>query len=228
MIQAVFFDLYETLITEFKDGKKKATHSVEIGVDQDIFKKEWRARKEQRMDGTFPDYRSCLIDILQSQGNPIDEKAIKKCVEDRVKAKSINFDSIDEGIISTIQKVKEMGIKVGLISNCATEEVAEWETCSLPQLFDDVIFSYKVKCAKPYPEIYLLACKNLNVSPEQSIFVGDGGYDELPGAFNAGMRAYHATWYQPAWKSKEITQFPKLDNPAQLIDVVRELNESTL
>ncbi len=65
LIKAVFFDLYETLITEWKDGQKKATYSTELlGLDQSKFKSEW----ELRMDGTFPDHQSVLRDILSSQG----------------------------------------------------------------------------------------------------------------------------------------------------------------
>ncbi|WP_276516657.1 hypothetical protein [Fictibacillus nanhaiensis] len=41
MIKAVFFDLYETLITEWDGEQKKATYSTNIlGLDKKIFKTE--------------------------------------------------------------------------------------------------------------------------------------------------------------------------------------------
>ncbi len=41
---------------------------------------------------------------------------------------------------------------------------------------------------KPEPEIYKLAMDMLGTKPEESIFIGDGGSDELYGAKRAGMK----------------------------------------
>ena len=48
---------------------------------------------------------------------------------------------------------------------------------------------------KPGPEIYNLACKRLGISPTKTVFVGDGGFDELQGAAEVGMRPVQARWY---------------------------------
>ncbi|MEK3973421.1 hypothetical protein [Psychrobacillus sp. FSL K6-1267] len=59
MIQAVFFDLFETLITEWKEGGKKASYSVEsLGLEESLYKREWHARVNERMDGTYLDHPS--------------------------------------------------------------------------------------------------------------------------------------------------------------------------
>jgi putative hydrolase of the HAD superfamily len=39
------------------------------------------------------------------------------------------------------------------------------------------------------PQIYELACEQLDVEPVHCLFVGDGANDELPGAERAGMTA---------------------------------------
>nr|WP_312577162.1 HAD hydrolase-like protein [Sedimentibacter sp.] len=41
---------------------------------------------------------------------------------------------------------------------------------------------------KPNCDIYNIAIKKLNVNPEKSVFVGDGGSDELLGARRVGMK----------------------------------------
>jgi putative hydrolase of the HAD superfamily len=56
-----------------------------------------------------------------------------------------------------------------------------------------VTFSYQVGSVKPEPEIYRLALNSLNVSPEDSIFVGDGGSNELFGAKNVGFTTVMTT-----------------------------------
>ncbi|MCR2822838.1 HAD family hydrolase [Lederbergia panacisoli] len=229
MIEAVFFDLYETLITEWENGKKKADFSPAsmLGMEQVIFKREWSKRKERRMDGSFSDAKSCLVDILNALDTPIKMDEINNAIEQRKKAKAIPFQSIDEKIIETILQIKAKGIKVGLISNCAPEEVLEWENSSLANLFDTVIFSYEVRCAKPNKQIYDIACTNLNVLPVHSLFIGDGGSNELYGAREAGLMAYHATWFQPSFISKKISEFPKLKKPSDILKFIKSNSYKT-
>jgi HAD superfamily hydrolase (TIGR01549 family) len=225
MIQAVFFDLFETLISEWEDNQKKATYSVkELGIDEDCYNKEWSVRRDRRMNGTFTDHQSVLKDILKANGKTVDDNIIEKIHQQRVYVKSVPFKKIDNDIIKTLQCLKEMNIKVGLISNCASEEVQGWYTSSLADLFDDVIFSYKVKQYKPYAEIYLTACENLSVSPQNSIFIGDGGSNELLGAAKVGMKPCQATWFQPSDITEKITGFPRLNKPMDVIDLVKKIN----
>ncbi|CAM3340555.1 hypothetical protein PALA111701_04145 [Paenibacillus lactis] len=70
--------------------------------------------------------------------------------------------------------------------------------------------------AKPQKEIYLMACERLGVTPETSIFVGDGGSDELRGARDAGLRPYHAYWFNTYVQSG----FRKLHSPLELRDIL--------
>src|SRR5690606_1617017 len=142
-------------------------------------------------------------------------------IENRIQAKAIPFNSIEEENIETIVQIKGMGIKVGLISNCAPEEVLEWKNSPLANLFDTVIFSYEVKCAKPNKKIYKIACENIDVQPEQSFFIGDGGSNELYGARETGLEAYHATWFQPSCISEKITGFPKLKKPLDILTIIK-------
>ncbi|MDE0965358.1 MAG: HAD-IA family hydrolase [Candidatus Latescibacteria bacterium] len=48
---------------------------------------------------------------------------------------------------------------------------------------------------KPEPAIYHLACEHLQVSPTETLFVGDGGSDEFQGAAAVGMQPIQAKWY---------------------------------
>jgi putative hydrolase of the HAD superfamily len=41
---------------------------------------------------------------------------------------------------------------------------------------------------KPQTEIYKIALEKMNISPQKSIFIGDGGSDELKGAKELGIR----------------------------------------
>ena len=221
MIQAVFFDLFETLITEWEGNKKKATYSVkELGLDEGLYKKEWALRRDRRMNGSFTDHQSALRDILHNNAKPINEDVIEMIHKQRVHVKAVPFDSINQDILTTLNKLRGMKVKIGLISNCAPEEVEAWDTSPLVTIFDDVVFSYQVKQSKPDAEIYLTACENLKVSPQDSIFIGDGGSNELQGAKDVGMKAYQASWFH---LGEQITGFPRLHKPLEVLNLVTEL-----
>ena len=49
--------------------------------------------------------------------------------------------------------------------------------------------------AKPDPEIYWKAIRELGIEPATTVYVGDGGNDELAGAERAGLRAFRAAWF---------------------------------
>ncbi|KZE68988.1 hypothetical protein AWM68_01600 [Fictibacillus phosphorivorans] len=219
MIKAVFFDLYETLITEWEDGKKKVTYSTDLlGLDQKIFKSEWDRRREFRMDGTFPDHQSVLRDILSSQGISHNPEVIEDIHQARVSAKAAAFQEIHGEVLELLRTLIDRRIKLGLISNAAPEEVYAWPSCILADYFDEVIFSYVVRVAKPNKQIYQIGCERLGVIPQESIFIGDGGANELVGAADFGMNAYHATWFLPETISEKIYGFPKLKKPLDLLE----------
>lgn len=218
MRKAVFFDLYETLITEWDGEKKKALISLDrLGIERNIYKREWALRWERRMNGEFPDFITVLHDIYQSLGLTPDEQVIRDVNEERHHAKAVPFYDIDSRVIEMLDGIKARGLKMGLISNCAVEEVAEWTRCDLVPYFDDIIFSYEVRLAKPDPRIYHLGCERLDVTPDEAIFVGDGGSNEWEGAKRAGLSPFHAAWFQPEWLNKGKPGVPRCDQPRDLL-----------
>jgi putative hydrolase of the HAD superfamily len=221
LIKAVFFDLYETLITEWDGNRKKAIYSTdELGMDPKLFKTEWDSRRELRMDGTFPDHQSVLQDILSTHGVKAIPETIERVHQERVRAKAVPFEEMHPEVIELLKKLQSSNVKLGLISNCAPEEVLSWNTSELANYFDAVIFSYEVKHAKPSREIYQIACDKLGVKPYESIFVGDGGANELFGATEAGMKAYQASWFLPPYISEKNRDYTKLSNPMDLLEAI--------
>ncbi|MBM7563139.1 HAD family hydrolase [Paenibacillus sacheonensis] len=217
-VRAVFFDLFETLVTEFEEGRRRSGRAYDysqlLGLSNEDFKQEWAKRQAQRMNGTFGDYPEVIRDIVSGRGLTIDEEAIRSLHESRMEEKRLPFHPIRPAIIKLLKELRSKQLKIGLISNCTREEVAEWARSDLSSYFDDALFSYEVKCAKPDEAIYRLACSRLNVRPDQCLFVGDGGSHELEGARAAGLAVYHAVWFNSHIES----EFPKLRQPGDLLD----------
>jgi len=221
MIRAVFFDLFETLITEWENGKKKASYSThKLGLDTNVFSKEWKLCKALQTIGKYPNYSSAIIDIAKNNNVYVDKMLLEFLEQERIEGKSKPFLTIESDIIFTLQELKNKQIKIGLISNCTHEDITAWESSELAPYFDDVIFSFNAGVAKPNQEIYKLACERLNVKPEFCLFIGDGGSNELQGATEFGMKAYQATWFQPRRISEKVSKYPKLEKSSHILDII--------
>ncbi|MDF2719351.1 MAG: HAD-superfamily hydrolase, subfamily variant 1 [Paenibacillus sp.] len=223
--KAVLFDLFETLISEYADGIRKVSrsnrhHAERLGLAHDVYRREWGAAHDKRMTGQFSDYFAVMGHILESQRVEADEQVVKELYEERVLEKKAAFRGIDPEVLELLGRLKQEGLKLGLISNCTEEEVHAWPDSELAPFFDEVVFSYQTGYAKPEPSIYRLACDRLGVTAEQCVYIGDGGSDELNGAHGVGMRAFHAVWYLPLSMRDKITGYPKLDRPLQALDAV--------
>jgi putative hydrolase of the HAD superfamily len=92
-----------------------------------------------------------------------------------------------EGVIETLDEIAARGIKRGLISNTAPVITGLWPDTVFPAHLDAVVLSAEVHIRKPDSAIYLIACNQLGVRPEDCLYVGDGGANELTGAANVGM-----------------------------------------
>lgn len=224
-IRAVFFDLYETLITEFADGKRISKRAYDyrdrLGLSEEEFKQEWRSRFEQRMNGYYPSYQAVIRDILDVRSLPYHEEHVEFLYQARIREKTLPFRAVSPEILMMLDQLHQRGLKLGLISNCSEEEVTAYHQSPLASCFDDVIFSYEVGVAKPHSEIYRLACERLAVPPQESLFIGDGGSDELRGAHHAGLTPYHAYWYNTFARS----EYEKLLKPTQVLEVVDSIEE---
>lgn len=58
----------------------------------------------------------------------------------------------------------------------------------LSEYFSSIIVSDVAGLRKPQVEIFNLACQQLDVLPEQCVFVGDNEIADIQGAKNAGMK----------------------------------------
>ena len=105
----------------------------------------------------------------------------------------ILWDEIDKNtlLLDYIEKLRYKSLRIGLLSNIATNWVRESFLSEREQaLFDSMILSFEVGMTKPDPRIFMLACQRLRVGPHESIFIDDiERYCEA--AENEGLGAIH-------------------------------------
>ena len=90
--------------------------------------------------------------------------------------------SIRENMVSFLRELKS-DFKLGCITNnvkSSSEENTDNETEEAMSIFDHVIESSLVGIRKPNPDIYIMSCVALNVSPDQCIYLDDLGINLKP------------------------------------------------
>ena len=111
-------------------------------------------------------------------------------------------DRVDNHLVSFIDRIHQ-GYKSGLISNAwrslRTLIEVEWK---IDHLFDDVLISAEVGITKPDPAIYKRSLANLDVNPENAIFVDDFKVN-IHAAESLGMKT---VWFQSTSQTIEAVE----------------------
>ena len=188
MIKAVYFDLFFTLIVPSYEKTNNEYDILHLSMtewenyaENDMLYQE-RALGRVKSEMEIIDR---IVSVIPFQVNDIQKKQILSAREKRMKNALHN---VSEDLIDVLKILKNRKIKIGLISNADIIDCKYWGESKLASFFDDVIFSCNVGFLKPDRQIYELAMQNLKVLPDESLFVGDGGSNELFGAKSAGMK----------------------------------------
>ena len=101
-----------------------------------------------------------------------------------------------------IEMLKKANFKIGLCSNWESPIESSLENAGIdPRIFDAITTSAEVGARKPHGLIYQNICEKLNVSPCNSIFIGDNWETDITGALRSGM---WPIWIRSGQPSKGI------------------------
>lgn len=92
---------------------------------------------------------------------------------------------------NTLKVLKELKqkYKIGVVSDCQPEyAIYESRFLGIYDLFDEFIMSARFGFRKPDPRLFRMCLKSLDVSPSESIFIGDSPFRDIQGGKNAGIK----------------------------------------
>lgn len=211
MIKAVIFDMYETLITHYRSPLYFSEEmAADAGISPEKFQKHWRSTERERTIGQLS-FEAVIEDILK-ENHCYTPQLAEKIIKKRKARKRELFLQLHPDILPMLQQLKSSGRKIGLISNCFSEEVDAIRESPLYPYFDAPFLSYEQGVQKPDKEIFIRCMKHLSVSPEECLYVGDGGSRELETARFLGMQPLQAVWYlkegtmQPTGRKEDFAQ----------------------
>ena len=100
----------------------------------------------------------------------------------------VNGIPIKEGVHELLDFLKEANYKIGLASSTRYEAiVGHLKAAKIEHYFSVIIAGDMVEHSKPHPEIYMKACKALEVLPSESYCIEDSP-NGIRSAFAAGLK----------------------------------------
>lgn len=119
-----------------------------------------------------------------------------------------------EDTLETLETLKKKGIKIGIVTNGdAKGQRHKLEYSKVIDYVDCVVVSREVGLSKPDPAIFELAMQQLQVKPEECLFVGDLYGRDILGAYRAKI--------QPLWMCRYHEVYQETDIP--LIHQIKEV-----
>ncbi|MEU0265680.1 HAD family hydrolase [Nocardioides sp. NPDC006303] len=180
------FDLFGTLVAApSRSDRAAAVHALSAVTESstaavDAYLDEsWMTRH----DGSLPDVDSLVDDLMKhlcSSASPSRVAAMwRSLATPRVVP--------DRSVSALLTDLRANGIRIGLISDASAEIAEAWLPGRLAQEVNHAVFSCTSGALKPSAVLYREALERLDARPEEALYVGDGGGDELRGAQEVGM-----------------------------------------
>ncbi len=130
-----------------------------------------------------------------------------------------------EGIVDTLLKLKEMGIKVTIFSNKPHDTAIKVSDALFPEGSVDICYGAREGVAlKPDPQGVYEILEELGIKPEECLYIGDTGTDMLTGK-GAGLYTIGVLW---GFRGREELENSGADviisHPSEIIDIVSNFN----
>lgn len=200
-IRALFFDLYGTLadwLPNAESIQQRCALAEGLNVDQLKIRLAYpEANRFLDLENTanpialrdkdarrtfFVQYES---NLLHAAGYSVTSEIAAR-IWDRVSRYPKKFALFDDALPS-MEGLREMGLKLGVISNIGFELQQTLVQLGIAQYLDVSVSSVEARVAKPDPKIFRLALGKVGVSANQTIHVGDSLETDVLGARSAGM-----------------------------------------
>ncbi|MDL1912446.1 HAD family hydrolase [Chloroflexi bacterium CFX6] len=204
LIRAVLFDFGGTLMYGRQDWAPIVAKADEaltdflrsqgLEVSLNTFPTEFRKRldgyfKQREQDLLETTYSFVLRELLHEKGyDDVRGNLIRKALDTLFSVTQSNW-ALEEDALPTLQKLKEKGYQMGIISNAGDDADVQQlaRKFGVTKYFDFILTSAACSYRKPHPRIFELALSNWYCPPNEAVMVGDNLDADIRGAQNAGI-----------------------------------------
>jgi len=166
MIKAIVFDYGGVLKINTEDSLGELLNYLE--TTREDWDKEWFLGNKEANNSGKP-YADYFLEVCLKFKNS--EESKKHILDSLEKNKGKHI--VNSELVEIIKKLKDNGYKIGLLSNYGVELRDKLQKDGIYDLFDTIIISAEVQQVKPDPEIFKILFENLNLNPEEVVFVDD-------------------------------------------------------
>lgn len=187
-ILAVYGDVRNRLAAEARQDLPTApdlVQNVTVRIIR-LVSESYRRHQLEELDALtlFEDaFRSLGLNVPRDLVQEIAELEYRAMVTDR---------TVSPENLEVLQQLRQRGLRLGLVSNAhflPALMLEDFERLGLSELFDAIVISSQVGVRKPHPEIFRRALAELELTPEETVFVGDKMREDVLGPKELGMRA---------------------------------------
>lgn len=189
-IKAVLFDIDDTLFDSTTLVKMARINAVKAMIESGLPLKNVMKGYELLMEvvkkygSNYDQHFDRFLEILGFERNPRIIAAGVVAYHDT----KLAYLKPDPDVIPTLITLRDMGYKLGIVSN--GRSVKQWEKIirlGLHHFFHTVVISEDVKSEKPDVKIFQVALKKLKIKPKEAVYVGDHLETDILGANTAGL-----------------------------------------
>ena len=214
-MEAVIFDLDGLLAdTEIISLKVYQELLEDFGIPftEETYSREYSGHREEENVQRFLDAYDLPWNFYQTL-----EKVYE--LEARILVKGVNLKKGAKNLLAFLQRE---GLPIALATS-SVESRARMilDSNGILSLFDHLVFAKDVKRSKPYPDIFLKACSDLNVLPENCLVLEDS-----EAGIEAASRAGIPVICIPDLKMPAQSFLNKTEQVFQDLDAVRDYLES--
>jgi putative hydrolase of the HAD superfamily len=239
MIQAIMFDLWNTLFINKSYSKQRLENLFQFLQEREIFISfdELKTVYDKRFHFTEVTFEEIEFRHIYTEDrilNVLNELTIIISKDDLAMIKQ-DLESLmlqDPPLLKTsVKKTLEIlapNYQIGLISNTGVTPGRVLsnvlEEYSILDLFDVTIFSDETGYFKPHPKMFELTLNKLNCKSENAIHVGDMVETDVKGANNYKIKS---VWFNDANKINSLNIKPdyEIKEISEVIEIVRKISD---
>jgi epoxide hydrolase-like predicted phosphatase len=163
-ITTIIFDLSEVYLTGLKETEIYL--SKLWGISEEEFYKKMHGKELNDYFHGKTTEDELIEAVLKNNSWPIGKQEFKELIRQ-------NFKEV-EGTREIIEKLKEKGFRLGLLSIHGKEWVEHLEKkFDYHKLFDSILYSFDIEVSKPDKQAYIHILERLKVKPEECLFIDD-------------------------------------------------------
>lgn len=220
VISAVCLDIDDTLV-DFTTAARSALFTL---IGRDDMWRAWQHTTDEYVARAVSgelDQRTMRLQrtkaFLTDMGVLLDDETVQ-VLEDRRQTQMCSRWRLFADALPCLDWMRAAGLKLAAVTNASGPAQRDKLAClGLTRFFDAVVIAGEVGVAKPAPEIFHAACRQLHVQPGNTVHIGDRLDLDAIGARDAGLHA--------VWLNRDDHPREERDDAPDDVQVIADLTE---